>query len=252
MMTDTEFRTTRPALDVLDVQQNRLLYRTDESHDRVVPPLSAGFSTYWETLLWYQRAGVRTLGHVERVIQTEAIITESSLFPYLYEHSEAAADDARYVRQRLVEALDDACDLAYRQFRERANENADEEAAAANGPEEEANPLRRPAFSKLDQQQRGSLEDLWTGFESREELGRWARSLSVPTHGAKPEGFVTEIVGSEPLLKRMLDRDTPTATLTRYRFAVTEVLPLFLEAARTLKGSERSDRASTDTTFEEA
>jgi hypothetical protein len=252
MTTDGEFRTTRPALDVLDVQQNRLLYRTDDAHDRVVPPLSEGFKTYWETLLWYQRAGVRTLGHVERVIPTEAIIPESSLFPYLYEHSDATADDARYVRQRLVEALDDACDLAYRQFRERANENADDEAPEAKRPEEEANPLRRPAFSKLDAEQRGSLEDLWRGFSDREALGRWARSLSVPTHGAKPEGFVTEIVASEPLLERMLDRESATATLTRYRFAVTEVLPLFLEAARTLKGSERSDRASNEPTFKQA
>lgn len=252
MTTDAEYRTTRPALDVLDVQQNRLLYRTDDDSERVVPPLTAGFGTYWETLLWYQRAGVRTLGHVESVLPTEAIVPEASVFPYLYTRSDADADDARYVRQRLVEALDDACDLAYRQFRERANEDADDETREANRPEEEANPLRRPAFSKLDQQQRGSLEDLWTGFETREQLGRWARELSVPTHGAKPEGFVTEIVASEPLLERMLERESATATLTRYRFAVTEVLPLFLEAARTLRGSERSDRASDGTTFEEA
>jgi hypothetical protein len=252
MTTDAEFRTTRPALDVLDVQQNRLLYRTDDGHDRTVPPLSEGFETYWETLLWHQRAGVRTLGHVERVLPSEAIVPESSVFPYLFNRSDADAGDARKVRQRLVESLDDACDLAYRQFRERANENADDDSREANRPEEEANPLRRPAFTKLDQEQRGSLEDLWTGFEDREQLGRWARSLSVPTHGAKPDGFVTEIIASEPLLERMLDTETETATLTRYRFAVIEILPLYLEAARTLRGSERSDRASSETTFEEA
>jgi Trp operon repressor len=235
-------RTTRPALDVLDRDQDRLLYDGDPTREPPIQPLSDGFDSAFYALSWYQAAAIRTLGHVDRVIEPRDMLPLSGLLEKLL-----TVDDDRqsvYVRRRLVEKLDDACDLAYRQFRERAGErveDADGETWKDVDPDEESNPLMRPAFRQLDQGQAAALLNLWTGFEDREALGRWVRSLSAPTNGEKPSGLLDEIVASPPLLEALLDQDEQEAKVTRYRFAMSAVMPSFLSAARTLSGGERTD-----------
>lgn len=235
-------RTTRPALDVLDRDQDRLLYDGDPSRSPPIQPLSEGFDSAFHALSWYQAAGIRTLGHVDRVLEPADMLPMGGLLEKLL----TVNDDRQsvYVRRRLVEKLDDACDLAYRQFRERAGERvetADGETWKDVDPDEESNPLMRPAFRRLDQGQAAALLNLWTGFEDREELGRWVRSLSAPTNGEKSSGLLDEIVASPPLLEALLERDEQEAKVTRYRFAVSAVMPSFLAAARTLSGGERTD-----------
>lgn len=235
-------RTTRPALDVLDRDQDRLLYAGDTRRNPSIEPLADGFSTYWSALTWYQAAGIRTLGHVERVIEPKEIMPLSTILEYLF-----ATDDSpegRYVRMRTVEELNDACDLAYKQFRERANERVENEEGDSwkdVDPDSERNPLMRPAFRRLDRSQAGALIALWDGFEDRRAVGRWVRSLAAPTNGETPDGFLNEIVSSPPLLEALLDRESRDAKMTRYRFAVGALLPPFLSAARTLNGGERTD-----------
>jgi hypothetical protein len=209
-------RTTRPALDVLDRDQDRLLYEGDPRREPPIQPLSDGFDSAWMALSWYQAAGVRTLGHVDRVLEPSDMLPLAGMLDKLLN----ANDDPHsvYVRRRLVERLDDACDLAYRQFRERAGERVE----TSDG-------------------QGGALIDLWSGFEDRQELGRWVRALSAPTNGEKPRGLLDEIVGSPPLLEALLTQQDREARLTRYRFAVSVVMPPFLAAARTLHGGERTD-----------
>jgi len=237
-------RTTRPALDVLDRDQDRLLYDGDDDRNPPIQPLGDGFSTYWMALSWYQASTVRTLGHVEAVLEPSDIMPEAGAMEYLLRQHDA--DNAAYVRRRMVESLDDACDLAYRQFRDRAEEHGTTESDSkpSVNPENEANPLMRPAFKRLDASQSALLSDLWVGFESREELGRWVRSLTTASNGEKPEGLLDEIVRSGPLLSALLDTESNTATMTRYRFAVETLLPAFLAAARTLRGGERAESMS--------
>jgi len=235
-------RTTRPALDVLDRDQDRLLYEGDERRSPVIRPLGAGFETYWLALSWYQAAAVRTLGHVDRVMEPDRLMPEASIMQHLI--LPRNNENSAYVRRRLVERMDSACDLAYREFRERANErvdNDDSESYDDVDPDAEPNPLMRPAFKRLDMGQSSVLKVLWTGFESRKELGRWVRSLTSVTNGEKPEGMLEEIIASEPLLEAMLDTTSPSAKLTRYRFAVSQVLPLFVVASRTLHGGEHTE-----------
>jgi len=239
---ESQPRTTRPALDVLDRDQDRLLYDGDPRREPPIQPLGDGFDNAFLALSWYQAAGVRTLGHVERVIEPQDMMPMSGLLEKLL-----TVDDDRqsvYVRRRLVEQLDDACDLAYRQFRERAGERvetADGATWSDVDPDEESNPLMRPAFRQLDSGQAAALIDLWSGFEDREALGRWVRNLSAPTNGEKPEGLLDDIVGSPPLLEVLLNQREQEAKVTRYRFAVAVVMPSFLKAARTLNGGERTD-----------
>mgnify|MGYP001627051435 CR=1 FL=1 len=235
-------RTTRPALDVLDRDQDRLLYTGDTRRNPPIEPLSDGFETYWSVLTWYQAASVRTLGHVDRVLEPSDIMPLSSILEHLFVTRETS--EGRYVRMRVVEAMNDACDLAYKQFRERANERVEDEQGGTwkdVDPDSERNPLMRPAFRRLDRSQAGALIELWGGFEDREAVGRWVRSLAAPTNGETPEGFLAEIVSSPTLLEALLDQESPEAKMTRYRFAVGALLPPFLSAARTLNGGERTD-----------
>ncbi len=170
-------RSTRPALDVLDRDQDRLLYDGDTGRLPEIEPLVDGFSSYWMALTWYQAAGIRTLGHVERVIEPSDFMPEATIMDHLL--LPKASEESQYVRTRLVEALDDACDLAYRQFRERANERIGTDDTDQTydqvDPEKEKNPLMRPAFRELDQAQAGALLSLWEGFENRQAVGRWTR-----------------------------------------------------------------------------
>lgn len=239
-------RTTRPALDVLDRDQDRLLYDGDPSRDPPIQPLTDGFDNAFRALTWYQAAGIRTLGHVDRVIEPAAMLPMSGVLEKLLTVDEDR--ESQYVRRRLVEQLDDACDLAYRQFRERAGERVEDAEGATWSdvdPEEESNPLMRPAFRQLDRGQAAALMDLWRGFEDREALGRWVRNLSAPTNGEKPQGLLDEIVGNPPLLEALTEQEEQHAKLTRYRFAMGVVMPLFLSAARTLNGGERTDSSGT-------
>jgi len=243
---EPERSTTRPALDVLDRDQDRLLYDGDTSRTPEIRALGDGFETYWMVLSWYQAAGVRTLGHVGAVLEPADIMPESGIIEHLL--LPLSGPDSAYVRRRLVERLDDACDLAYREFRERANErvgNDTEQTYEKVDPEEERNPLMRPAFRQLDQGQAGALEALWSGFDDREQLGRWVRSLAAVSNGEKQAGLLDGIVASRPLLEALLGENSAENRLTRYRFAVAAVLPMFLRGARTLNGGEESKGETT-------
>jgi hypothetical protein len=233
-------RSTRPALDVLDHDQDRLLYEGHPERNPSIRAISDGFRSYWEALTWYQAAGVRTLGHVDDVVEPRHLLPLSDLFTHLFVDQ---GEESRYVRMRVVEQLSDACDLAYKEFRERANERVeteDGESWRSVDPESEENPLMRPAFRRLDRSQAGALIGVWDGFESREAVGRWVRTLTVATNGEIPERFLESIVSSPTMLEAMLD-ETEEAKRVRYRFAVSELLPAFLAAAETLNGGERTD-----------
>ena len=53
--------------------------------------------------------------------------------------------------------------------------------------------------------------------------------------------MLDRIVASRPLLAALLDQESDDAKLTRYRFAVGHVLPLFVKAARSLHGGEHTE-----------
>jgi len=231
-------RSTRPALEVLDRDHDRLLYDGDVRRDPPIQPLADGFTSLWMALSWYQAASVRTLGHVESVLEPRHIMPESTVFDDLLRRSEAGP----YVRQRLAESMDKACDDAFRQFRDRAKERLeDDDESVTIDPENERNPLMRPAFERLDTGQSKALRELWTGFDSRREVTRWLRSVTAVTNGEKPQGVVNDLERSSPLMEALLDSESDGATLTRYRFAVSTLLPACNAAARTLRGSESAN-----------
>lgn len=238
-------RTTRPALDILDADQGRLLFHGDDLRDPPFKPLRGGFDSLWQLLVWYQAAGIRTLGHIEAILPPSKIQPNRPVVAYLL----LEKPESDYVRQRLVESVDQACDIAYADLKERAEElvGEDENQSSALAKIDdsdreirETNPAMRPAFRKLDEQQSVALRSLFAGFDDRTDVSQWVRGLTAPTAGEKPDGLMADIIRSKPLLRALLD-ETDDAMITRYRFAVTKVLPAFLSGARTLRGGERSD-----------
>lgn len=238
-------RTTRPALDVLDKDQDRLLFEGDPERAPPIKPLSDGFDTHQELIEWYQAATVRTLGHLDKVLPPALIVGDSAIVNSLVPSTET--DAFAYVRQRLVERINDACDIAYKDLRTRAEERTgaeqqgDGQSWEGIDPEKERNPAQRPAFRVLDQSQATVLADLFEGFDSRQELSRWVRKLKGACNGEHPAQLMDRIVSQRTLHAALLGRlsNDEAAAAIRRRFAVAALLPAFLRAARTLRGSER-------------
>lgn len=243
--TDRQTRTTRPALDVLDKDQDRLLFEGDPDRAPPIKPLVGGFDTHKELIEWYQAAAVRTLGHLDKVLPPALIVGDSTLVNSLVASN--GSDAHRYVRQRLLERINDACDIAYKDLRSRAEERTGAEQQGDGrswegiDPEKERNPAQRPAFRVLDQSQATVLADLFDGFDSRTELSRWVRKLKGACNGEHPAELMDRIVSQRTLFAALLCRlgDDETEAAIRRRFAVAALLPSFLRAARTLRGSER-------------
>lgn len=247
-------RSTKPALDVLDRDQDRILYDGDDRRDPPIRPLLDGFATYWGALSWYQAASVRTLGHLDRVLAPQNMLPEATLFEAVMVGT-GDTSEGRYARVRLVEQLGDACDMAYRHFRERAVDRSDDGGGSPSWEgidrENEKNPLMRPAFRQMDQQQAGALAALWSGFADRTEVSRWTRRLRSVSNGETPPRLMDHIVSTDPLLEALLDKQSRDAQLTRYRFAMLVACPAFLKAARTLRGGERSQTVGNDNPWNE-
>lgn len=240
--------TTRASLDVLDRQQDRLLYSTPGVRDGDVPPLVDGFGDLWEAVIWYQASTVRTLGHVADVLEPAQMLSDRRTQEALV--NDRPAD--RYLRHRLVERVDQACNLAYRSFHERAQERVseddhpdeDEIEWSSVQPDEQRHIGMRPAFTKIDEVQATKLAQLQDGFDDRTALSRWVRGLRPATSGRLDDELIDDLLSSRSTLAALLDRETAEADARtrewqRLQFACVEVLPGYVAAARQLDGSER-------------
>lgn len=253
--------TTRASIDVLDRQQDRLLYgdRFDDEGVRGgdVPPLIQGFASLWGAVLWYQAAGVRTLGHITDVFAPSRLLSDRRTQQALVENTKAD----RYLRLRLAERVDEACNPAYRTFYRRAEERVSSgEQRSTEISYEDVDPDRqkyigmRPSFTKLDQVQATKLRLLRDGFDSRTALSRWVRELRPATVGTLSDDLMDELASSRSMMAAMLGEesehaDAETREFQRLQFAVNELLPGYVAAARQLDGSERHQTKSATNPF---
>ena len=253
--------TTRASIDVLDRQQDRLLYgdRIDGGGVRggEVAPLIEGFDSLWQAVLWYQAAGVRTLGHIADVFAPYRLLSDRRTQQALI--GETRAD--RYLRLRLAERVDEGCNPAYRTFYRRAEERVTKgDDSTSEISYEQVDPDKqkyigmRPSFSKLDQIQATKLRSLRAGFESRPELSRWVRELRPATVGTLADDLMDDLLSSRSMMAAMLRKETPqadsgTREFQRLQFAVNELLPGYVAAARQLNGSERHRTKSNPNPF---
>lgn len=252
--------TTRASIDVLDRQQDRLLYgdRFDGAGVRGgdVPPLTEGFDSLWQAVLWYQAAGVRTLGHIADVFAPYRLLSDRRTQQALVWDTKAD----RYLRLRLAERVDEACNPAYRTFYRRAEERVTKGDDTSEISYEQVDPDKqkyigmRPSFSKLDQVQATKLRSLRAGFDSRPKLSRWVRELRPATVGTLSDDLMDDLLSSRSMTAALLCKETAqadreTREFQRLQFAINELLPGYVAAARQLNGSERHRTKSNPNAF---
>lgn len=252
--------TTRASIDVLDRQQDRLLYGDPVDDKGVrggdVPPLIEGFSSLWEAVLWYQAAGVRTLGHIADVFEPSRLLSDKRTQQALVNDT----DTDRYLRIRLAERVDEGCNPAYRTFYRRADERLSGDGSSSAKSYNQIDLDRqkhigmRPSFSKLDGVQATKIRALRDGFDCRTALSRWVRELRPATVGTLSDDLMDRIASDRSTMMAMLDKETPqagkpTREFQRLQFAVNQLLPAYTAAARQLQGSERHGTEKDDNLF---
>ena len=255
---------TRPALPTLQRDQRELLLGPEPDRDSPLRHgLREGFPTRRGAIMWYQAAGVRTLGEVDDVLPVDALVSDP-----LHVHmivtgparSNFVPDDgpvdretaARY--RRLIEGrLLGACNSAYNRLRRSSgeyvkSENDERDSLSSDRdlePEEQEHIGMRPAFSEKDRQQAAALRQLWGGFRSLEDALSWIHSLNPPSHGAFDPEVAVDLYPDETLREYLLDRgDSGRARRFRERLAVEIVLPAFLRGISRMDAGELASRSS--------
>ncbi len=194
---------TQPALSrlALDVRE----YRRQ---------LVDGFDTRREILEWSVGATGATLGRLPRewsVTLHESMITDTRtagrpplVGALLGVDGAVPEGTARDLRERIAaETFSPAASRAVRTLREDAQEVAPSRDGPAINPEREQHSAMRPSLSQIEQHQRRSIEALFQGFDSLEQLLSWGDVLDLATHGEIPDDYVSSLA-TDPTTTRLL------------------------------------------------
>lgn len=251
----------KPALVTLLVDQARLL---NDEYAEVDHDIRAGFPTRRAIIEWYQKATVRSLGHIGGRWPPESCIGDEVMLAALLADSddvEILAAGGRIGRvsakqyRMLLEAtvVQPAFNRAYRSIRDSATEyvKSDEYDGEWShtelDPASQANVAMRPGFQVLDDRQSRSLDQLWGGFDDVDALSEWIHALSAPANGCVPDGFHESVIVDDVALENLVyNRETVEARQYREAFAATSVLPMFVEGMEAAEAQELA-KATTDT-----
>lgn len=238
----------RPALKTL-LYDMAALVDPDAVNRDVEYGLRDGFPDLRRLVEWYQRAAVRTFGHLATVWNPEDIVYDETLQAATLHHPPDAVtplppEKAEAMRD-LYEAtvLLPACSDAYVDLRTSAGEYVGTDGANVDPyeirPEDQANIAMRPGYQVLDRQQRRTLRELWGGFQDRRELLTWLESLNGPTagelDGPLSRGAIADSVFMDYLVH---ERAAPKAQAYRVTIAATHLLPAFVDGVRSLSAGE--------------
>lgn len=225
-----------------------------EKGDRNEPALRGGFSDRREVIMWYQRAGVRTLGHIEDEWDPLDCVDDTTLLSALVQFSFGDITPMTPIEAEIYrdivesEYVIPACNRAYRDLRNVAsdyiqrpgNEGGEMNRADRNlDPSKQTHIAMRPGFQTVDRQQRLALEEFWGGFGDVAELEDWVLGLNSPTRGEIDETIAEETVSDDVAIGYLV-HDTESREARRYQdfFVATVVLPAFVEAVRSMDMDE--------------
>jgi len=243
---------TRVAVDVLQRDQRIILYDGDDTTSPAISPITDGFDTRRAAITWWQRACVRTFGHLDRVFPSKKLVGDGAVAAALYRDESGAGDD--WLRQRLCEQVIDACQVAYRDLENQANEwLADGDGDVADiDPESQKHIAMRPAFSRLDDEQARTLNEVWGGFEGRSAVFRWAHRLpSVTNFDDSPIDNLRAELARDGFAVEMLTTESAVAQDWRERWAAIILLPAFATRAKRLQAGERAATTTEDNPWNE-
>lgn len=255
-------RRIKPSLLTLLTDQAALL-SPDAGNRPDEHALREGFPDRRGVIMWYQRAVVRTVGHIADQWEPIDCLSDATLLSALCYDPKidvavmppASAKEYRAVLEAQV--VQTACNRGYRDLRDVASdyiaeENGGSESASPTrnlSPGEQRNVAMRPGFQTMDEQQRTSLESLWGGFADVNELLDWLHGLNSPTNGEVDSGIAQATIADETALKHLIDEtDTDEARIYREAFAAMKVLPAFVAGIRTMDTGELAAVESTGST----
>lgn len=241
--------TPRVAVDVLQRDQQAILFDGDPNRNPQITALTGGFDSRRAAINWWQAAVVRTFGHLADDFPAIQLTRDGTLATALYLDPDAGG--AEHERERVREWVMDACQTAYRDLEVKANEWLAESDGDADwttiDPAEQRHVAMRPAFSRLDTEQARTLTDLWGGFEDRESLMRWAHSLpAVADFSDTLDTGVPNALARDSHALAMMQSDSKAGRFWRERWAVTFLLPAFATRAKRLQASEQAARTRDD------
>lgn len=246
----------RPSLVVLQQDQRSLIKGEDDGRYPDAHHLRGGFPDRRAVIRWFQRASVRTFGHLGGRFPLDAQLQHGGLLSCLitgpdrqrWYDEPLSLRKARLVRERYESrVLLPACNAAYNELREVAGEyieDGDGPAWHDLDPEGQKHVAMRPGFQRLDVEQSRALADLWGGFEHREALFDWLHTLDDASNGAIRPDLAAQVARSAEGTRRMLSGhpEPGKARRTREEFAIKVLLPAFAEGVRSMSAGELAAR----------
>lgn len=242
----------RPALEVLQADQRALLTPTDDDRYADEHHLRGGFPDRRALIRWYQRAAVRTLGHIADRVGPDALehdavflsatITGAERGRWLDEPLSPEAAE-RYRDWYEAEIVQQACVRAYKDLREVAVEHIGEDAAPSFGdiePAKQRHVAMRPGFQQLDEWQAETLASLWDGLDDKTALLDWLHDLNRPTNGEIRDDVAVLTEQDDIALGHLVTPDGGDVDDRRYRewFAIKLLLPAFVDGVREMTTTE--------------
>lgn len=240
----------KPALLALLDDQAELLDASDSAEEG---DLRNGFHDRRGLIEWYQRAIVRTLGHIAEKWEPKDCITDGVLIASTVDGVEMEGVPAKWYRRMLESvAVQPAFNRAYKDMEKVAKsyvQRPDEDRSVPSGkdldPSKQAYLAMRPGFQVLDAQQHRALTDLWGGFESVDDVQDWLHALNAPTNGEigtdASESFISDGVSLERLV---YDREAERSRIYREAVAAVVILPKFIDGVRSMKTEELAKETS--------
>lgn len=247
----------KPALRTLVYDQARLVTQ-DSVGGWDEYALRQGFPNRREVIHWYQRAVVRTFGHIADAWEPKDCVADQTMLSAVIHRDDNRPkrmpdDAARSFRQYLESVVvQPACNKAYTDIRTKAMEYVKSESEDGStwtprdlDPSNQAAIAMRPGFQSVDEQQDAALRQLWGGFTDTNSLLDWSMALNSPTNGEIPSDFSEKITTDEVAMKYLVhDRDADRARAYREAFAASWLLPAFVDGVVAMDASELAQTTS--------
>lgn len=240
-------RRVKPSLLVLAYDQAALIDAVEYDHRNDEHGLRRGFPNRRRFIEWYQRAAVRTIGHIAEYLDPRDLLNDEVLVAAATGHEDLDPRKAATYRHMVeAKAVHPACNRAYRSMRDVAANYQPEGAEAEKtisenklDPVRQRNIAMRPGFNTLDRQQSAALEKLWGGFETTGELLDWFHALNSPSNGEIPDSVAEETLSDDVAIDRLVsETETREARVYRELLACSVVLPAFVDGVKLMDTDE--------------
>lgn len=215
-----EDKSVKPALDKLDKDQ-----------DELIDKFYAGFSSKTELLTWIPKLSSRTLGIIRNNILKGMVFEEPFLEDLLGVSENAIEQREKFIAKFIIPA----CNLSYERIRDRARdymENREKDEKDVPKVEKQKHIAMRPRINELEQRQVESIKTGLIGFNSKQNLLKWGKSLTSASNAQINRNFAKKIYFEKPIRDAFLGENNEKNIYIRQSVCGSEIIPSFNTAIR--------------------